>query len=236
MDTLLLSYRLKSARRKKRLVKSDRDKQLLKLDRERYVISRSPNYKMTVPLAEPYQRGWKRLFVLKPEVARSNEAAFYQEILDKINMVQYHYHESFKNLRRKNRKYSYDLPKLAGINRRDWNNNKHQLSEEQRACFETVDFWNAQQYAMDYHYEFSEPELFVIAVLPHIIDTVIIGDALLEQRIAWIDDYIEHYTLYNRLSTLNNDNRYRRRKDITEKLKYKNPLKNKPRWRRAVEE
>src|SRR5258707_7168048 len=107
MDTQILPYRLKSARRKKRLVKEDRDKQLLKLDRERRSISSSPDYQTTAQLDEPYQKGWKRLFVLKPEVQRSDKAEFYQGILNAINTVQYHYDRSFKKPKRTGRWHKY---------------------------------------------------------------------------------------------------------------------------------
>ena len=42
-------------------------------------------------LETPYQKGWKRLFVLKENIARSDKAELYQQILDKIKNVQYHY-------------------------------------------------------------------------------------------------------------------------------------------------
>jgi hypothetical protein len=233
MDTQLLSYRLKSERQKKRLVKQDRDKQLLKLDRERRRISKDPGYKTIVPLDEPYQKGWKRLFVLKPEVQRSDKAEFYQQILDKINTVQYHYDRSFKKPKRKSRWHKYhfeELPKLQTIDRYDWHMNNHKLSEEQRACFERVEFWNDRLYAMDHRYRFAAQYLFHIAVLPHIISTVTIGDALLEQELAWIDNHIDNNNHQCRLDKLQNGNRYKGWKDGSEKLKHLNPLKNRAKW------
>jgi len=238
MDTQLLPYRLKSARRKKRLVKEDRDKQLLKLDRERHRISNAPDYQTTVPLDEPYQKGWKRLFVLKAEVQRSDKAEFYQEILNAINMVQYHYDASFKKPKRARRwhKYYYkELPCLRSIDRWHWHAAKHKLGEEQCACFKLVEFWDPYYYRWDYRYEFAQPDLFEIAVLPNIVDTIKIGDALLEQRLAWIDNHIESNYRHRRLMKLQNGNRYKGWKDGTEKLKYRNPLKNKAKCDRADE-
>jgi len=217
-------------------VKKDRDKQLLKLDRERRHIRKDPDYEAIVPLDEPYQKGWKRLFVLKPEVQRSARAEFYQQILDTINTVQYHYDQSFKKPKRKGRWHRYhfdELPTLRTIDRYDWHWNKHKLSEEQRTCFERVIFWNDQLYGIDHRYRFAEQNLFEIAVLPHIIDSVKIGDVLLEQQLAWIDNHIENNNLQCRLDKLQNGNRYKGWKDDTEKLKYLNPLKNRPKceWR-----
>jgi hypothetical protein len=77
--------------------------------------------------------------------------------------------------------------------------------------------------------------LFEIAVLPNIVDTIKIGDALLEQRLAWIDNHIDSNYLHRRLMKLQNGNRYKGWKDGTEKLKYINPLKNKAKCDRADE-
>ena len=231
MDTQLLPYRLKPARRKRRLLIKDRDKQLLKLDQERHRISKDPDYNTIVPLDEPYQKGWKRLFVLKSEVQRSDKAAFYQGILDEINEVQYHYDQSFKRPKRKGIWHKYifkELPKLHSIS--NWHVNRSNLNEEQRACFTRVAYWNQIYYRWEHHYKFDNPDLFELAVVPHIIDSVKTGDALLEQRLAWIDDYIRWNGLYYRLDKLKKGNRYNGWKDGTEKLKYANPLQNKPKW------
>jgi len=83
---------------------------------------------------------------------------------------------------------------------------------------------------MDYRYRFAEPYLFKIAVLPHIVDTIKIGDAVLEQQLAWIDNHMANHYLYSRLRKLTHGNRYKGWKDGSEKLKYVNPLKNKRYW------
>jgi hypothetical protein len=231
MDTQLLPYRLKSARRKKRLQIEDRDKQILALDRERDRIRNDPGYKTVVQLDEPYQKGWKRLFVLKPKAQRGDKAALYQGILDKINTVQYHYDASFKNskrIRRWHRYYHEGPPKLQHIKQRYWQTGEYKLTEEQCACFQLVQYWDEAYYRLDYCYEFSFPEVFKIAVLPHIIDTVKIGDALLEQRMAWIDNQFYKNGLQYRLQKLHKGGYSNGWKIGREKLKYVNPLKNVP--------
>jgi hypothetical protein len=231
MNTEMMPYRLKSARRKRRLLIKDRDKQLLKLDRERHSISRDPDYKRTVPLDEPYQKGWKRLFVLKPEVAKSDKAEFYQGILYWINEVQYHYDRSFKNskrIRRWHRYYHKNLPKLQLIKFPQGQKGDHKLTEEQRDCFHLFKYWDEVNYRWDHYYEFTRPEVYKIAVLPNMITTVKVGDALLEQRKTWIDDQFYPNGLQYRLDNLQTS--YNGWKDRSEKLKYSNPLKNKPKW------
>jgi hypothetical protein len=73
---------IKSARRKKRLVKLDFDKQLIRLSKT--MNSWATKAKFTkVPLVHPYQRGWKRLFVLQDDIKRGPLAEFYEALLKK---------------------------------------------------------------------------------------------------------------------------------------------------------
>lgn len=230
MDTQLLPYRLKSARRKKRLQKEDLDKQLLKLDRERSKLWNDPERITIIPLDEPYQRGWKRLFVLKPDVQKSDKAAFYQEILDRINQVQYH-HEFKVTSRKKYRgRYKDRLPELYTISRYDWYMNKAKLSDGQRACFHQKHYWDEQYYRWTYKYEFSFPELFRIVILPNIVTTIKLRDISMEKRISYIDDYLDNSGMTYRLYKLKGG-RYKYWKgNYDERLKYRNPLKNRAKW------
>ncbi|MGY3212657.1 hypothetical protein ACVW2L_001710 [Mucilaginibacter sp. HD30] len=56
---------IKSARRKRRLVKTDRDKQLIQLDKRRDELWEQKTLLPMVTLEHPYQCGWKRFFVLR---------------------------------------------------------------------------------------------------------------------------------------------------------------------------
>jgi len=231
MDTQLLQYRLKSARRKKRLQIEDRDKQLLQLDKERKRIQKDPDYKKEVQLDEPYQKGWKRLFVLKPDIQKSEKAEFYQQVLNLINTVQYHYDESFKKPKRKGRwhKYSHDLPELKAISPYDWRMNKVILSEAQRNCFNKVHYWDDTHHGWNHKYVFLFPELFKIVVRPHIVTTIKIGDVLMEQRLSFIDDVMDKAGGQYRLWKLKGGSyKYWRSRYKCEKLKYVSPLKNVP--------
>ena len=234
MNTELMPFRLKSARRKKRLQKQDFDKQLLKLKRRHDEIRNNKEILME-RLEMPYQKGWKRLFVLKKETARSDKAEFYQQILDKINTVQYHYDESFK--RRNNGKRIYrgdykELPILQSVDEYHWNNNKSNLSNEQKAYFKPLEYWSEQHYRQQIYYKFAQPELFEIVVLPYIVYEVKLGDALLAQEESFLDDY-----LYNgkkpacRLAKITGGKYNRWNTDYDEKSKNVDPFKNRQVWK-----
>jgi hypothetical protein len=62
------------------------------------------------------------------------------------------------------------------------------------------------------------------------ITTIQAGDALLEQRVAWIDDQFYKNGKQYRLNKLKNGNCYNGWKTGDKKLKYRNPLRNKAMW------
>ena len=76
MDMHHWPYIKKSARRKKRLVKKDVDKQLIRLDKLRHSLTDQIRNLPPIILEKPYQRGWKRLFVLRDDIKRSDKADF----------------------------------------------------------------------------------------------------------------------------------------------------------------
>jgi len=67
---------IKSARRKRRLVKTDRDKQLIQLDKRRDELWEQKKLLPMVALEHPYQRGWQRFFVLRDDVKHSPRKGF----------------------------------------------------------------------------------------------------------------------------------------------------------------
>lgn len=230
MDTQLLSYRLKSARRKRRLVKEDRDKQLIRMQKEYDRLNDIQSALPYIPLDDPYQRGWKRLWVLRPEAAKSDKADIYQGILDKLTEVQYHYDESFKQPKRKGawHRYYFDkLPKLYAIDSYYWNTNWHKFTEEQRECFKQAKYWDEKDRCWKTYYEFAFPELITIAVFPRIIDKVKLQDNDLEQQLAFIDDKLYGMPNWMRLTKITGG-KYKNwySKSVPEKEKYRNPLKN----------
>lgn len=102
----LHSFRIRCPRSRKRAVRADREKQLIKLEKERRALWHIKYHKVEyVPLDPPIQRGFRRSFTLREDVARSYRAAFYQGILDKINTVLVHHDRAFtKKLRKKGKK------------------------------------------------------------------------------------------------------------------------------------
>ncbi len=232
MDNFLARYRLKSARRKTQLRIKDQDKRLLQLDRERHDLWQQIINTPKVLLNEPYQRGWLRLYVLKPQIQQGDRAAFYQQILKHINEVQYHYDRSFKKprrIRRRNRFYYANLPVLKPISNNYWQRNHMQFNEEQKACFEKREVWNQQRYRWEYEYVFAAPELLEIKVLPNMVTHIKVSDSALKQRENYLDDYLKKEGLVYRLYKLQGGKyKYHYSRIDWDKPRYADPLRNVP--------
>jgi hypothetical protein len=231
MDLHEMPYRLKSARQKKRLVKKDRDKQLIQLDKHQNLLWKQQRELPMIPLARPYQKGWKRLFVLRKDVQQSAKAAFYQGILDKINTVEYHHDKSFKRRKRKRWRYHYEERQqtLRSIDEHEWFRNKLKLTDEEQLFFYRHEVFSERRRETTVTYLFSEPWRFELVIRPHIIHEVKMVDELLEQELKTIDNHIENHCLWHRISKLNRGGVYRYGKVIPcEQAKYINKLKNKP--------
>jgi len=188
-----------------------------------------------IPLDEPYQRGWKRLWVLRPEATQNDKADMYREILNKLTEVQYHYDESFKQPKRKGawHRYYFDkLPKLYAISDYYWNTNWHKLTEDQRECFKQTKYWHEEDRCWKTWYEFALPELIMIAVVPRIIDKVKLQDEALEQQLAFINNKLYGMPNWARLTKITGG-KYKNwySKSFPEKEKYKDPFKNKPKYK-----
>jgi len=231
MDLRDWPYQLKSARRKKRLVRKDFDKQLISLRKRDQELWLQKRLLPMVPLERPYQRGWKSDFVLSDRTKRSDKADFYQQLLDKINTRKFHYDASFKVKNKKKRKYGLSLipQELQWFSEREWNSSRVELSADERLCFLKTEIWSSDMNYSTIRYVYNHPADFVLKVSPYIISEVKLLDTDLEREIAAIRNFIDHRDLWPKIHKLTIGKRYRYRAwSETNLPKYINKLKNKP--------
>lgn len=233
MDTNYGSFAagcLKTARQKKRLQKEDRDKQLIRIHRLQEKLLLQRRALPLVPIDEPYQKGWKRTFILREDVAVSIHAAFYRELLGKINTVMYSVDRSFKKrIRRRNRKKLYEVipQSLRAFYLWEWTSSRNKLTDREKVHFHPETCWDKGRKVSTVQYVFNEPWRFVLQVKPHMITHTRMVDEALEQQIQQLDNYIQNRKLWPRMHRLINGKSYDRWCG-TEKAKYRNILKNKP--------
>jgi hypothetical protein len=197
----ILSYRLRTARQKKRMQYEDFDKQLLRLRREQDVLDdqqEALGWELIVP---PVQKGWIRFFVLREDVARGKEAAFYEKILEKINVEQWHYRRDFRI--RKGRyggaKYTVKEQQLKRLTASHFE--ELDFSPREKQEFHEVYAYDMQHRYVKY-YDFNDPWRFVLRVRPNWVTRIKRSDPLLEARDAEISAYLFGNAYNRRLSKI----------------------------------
>lgn len=223
---------IKSARRKRRLVKTDRDKQLIQLDKRRDELWEQKRLLPMVAPEHPYQRGWKRFFLLRDDVKHSPRKDFYEVLLPKINTVEYHHDRFFKRKKRRKQRYTYQVKQqlLREFSQQSWNSNRVKLTDEERVCFTRIETFDVRTYRTDVKYVFAEPWRFVLKVAPHIVTHTKLMDADIERELAWINEHIDNNHLWPRINLLTRGRSYRWKDEFNERLKYINKFKNIPRY------
>jgi hypothetical protein len=219
---------IKSPRRKKRLVKTDRDKQLIQLDKRRDELREQKRLLPMVPLEHPYQRGWKRFFVLRNDVKHSPSKDFYEALLPKINTVEYHPDRSFKRKKRRKQRYVYQVKAqmLRELSQYSWDVNRIKLTEEEMVCFARVETFDVKTYRNDVKYVFAEPWRFVLKIAPNMVTHIKLMDVDIEKELSYIGSHINNHHLSPRMHRLTNGRNYRWKDEFNDRLKYNNKFKN----------
>jgi hypothetical protein len=210
MDIHELPCRIRSAREKKRLVKTDRDKQLIKLSKRRSELRKQQSALPIVPLENPYQSGWKRYFALREDIAHSQRAEFYDLLLHKINTFEYHHDKTFKRKKRRRGRHGYEIKSqlLRELTPYLWNSSKLDLSEQERACFSQVETYDVKTRRQEIRYLFTEPWRYRLKIAPHMITHKKLLDSDIEQELDYINNYIEYNQLHGRMHVLTNGRKY----------------------------
>jgi hypothetical protein len=223
---------IKSARQKRRLVKTDRDKQLIQLDKRRDDLSEQKRLLPMVALEHPYQRGWKRFFVLRGDVKHSPRKDFYEALLPKIHTVEYHQDRSFKRKKRRKQRYVYQVKAqmLRELSQHSWDINKINLTEEEKAYFTRIEIFDVKTYRTEVKYVFAEPWRYELKIAPHIVTHTKLMDADIERELSYIDDHIDNNHLWPRINLLTRGRSYRWKDEFNEQAKYINKFKNIPRY------
>ena len=187
----ILCYRIKTERRKIRDKKTATEKKLLSLNRERRNIWKRQRALGFEELNPPIMKGWKRFFIIREDVARSKDAAFYESILEKINTVKTSNRKDFK--KKKNR-----------FGRKNWIVRTQELLQPTHSHLVKLKFTDKEllmfnetlvkdKYGNRFvkKFVFKEPWRFVLKIKVNWITKIRIVDADLENRDSEISDYLE---------------------------------------------
>lgn len=199
----ILCYKLKSARQKKRAVKNSKEKFLLQLHREQRQIRQQQRNMGYVELNPPIVRGWKRYFVLREDVARSMDAAFYQNILDKINKIEYSKRKDFKRKPRYTRhRKKWQLIEQTVLQPEHSEFVKLNFTEKEKTLFEEKYVKHKWRKELVKVFVFKEQWRFVFRIRQNVITKVKTFSSELEKREKEIDNYLERTNQSDTLSRL----------------------------------
>lgn len=188
--TDILCYRIRTERQKKRMQYEDFDKHLIGLSKEESILYKKKYKPEWELLPTPYQRGWIRSFVLRDDVARGNKAAFFENILRKINTSQWSYRKDFKTKKRKFGRKVYVVKDQQLLKPHEWDFNKLGLTDAEKQFFYTEFHYDQRSGKFVKQYGFTEPWRFVLRVKPNMIYKKIKIDTYDASRLAEINNYI----------------------------------------------
>ena len=200
--TDLLCYRLRTARQRKRMARKGFEKKLRALGREENRLYTSKGELGWIDINPPVQRGWKRHFVLRDDIARSKDSVFFQGILDKINTTDYSNRKDFKIKHRDKGKKVYALKPQRLRNLKEVNFKKVSFTEKELNFFEEQDvldwtgkkFYKALVFVQAWH--------FVLRIKPNIITKTRVRDEAIESRLAEINNHLERRNLRPMLTNM----------------------------------
>lgn len=228
-ETYVLTGRFKSERRRKREAKEGHDKKLIQKYKELEKIKsvqQKLGYRDLIP---PVQKGWKRFFILRPDVLVSSEKDFFLEFLEKINTTTYSHRKDFKHKRKRNGK-KVDVERVQKLKEFFiYEFKKSELTEKEKTYFK-MEWRVTDRGHLIPVFVFTEPWRYILRIRPNMITQVRMIDPQLKSRECEIDSYFERNKLYPRIFKLTDgsySNRCRWKR--CDKAKYKaiqetNPL------------
>jgi len=231
---LVATSNLPSRHWKIRRIRTAYDKKLRYLDKEYSRVCyqiRNLGYEELIP---PIQRGYKRLFVLTEETKHNKHQELYQRILDKINTIWYSSDKSFKQKKRKIKRWKYKYKKEQTLQSPEAYlfHYEGKFTEEEKLYFYPVEYYNIPGKKHCIQYVFAEPWRYRLQVKPNMITQIQIKDSQLEQYRDELNDYLDKDKNRRRLTKMRGGNTYSWKKILnkrSDRNKYRyNSFTNKP--------
>ena len=194
-DSIFFTTRLKSKRKKKRLVKTDLEKEVRKHFKRQREISNEKSNIPLVPLEVPYQKGYVRYFVLRDDIKNEKDIAFFSEILSKINTEQFAPTKKFTKKEKRNRK-RIDVPMiqhLKMLHPYEFSGKDSKLTDRERDYFIETQVYNQFTKTFQPFYEFIQPWRFRLIVKPNMITHYKPLDLELEREEAENDKFCDNH-------------------------------------------
>lgn len=157
----------------RRLEKARTEKEIIALWVKYMKLLRTKReHRELVELPKPVRKGYKRLFVLRQDVARSDDGSFYKKFLPELQNVQYSNEKEFMQREYPSRKLKPMGHNLKAIEHKRWNELNY--TPKQKALFDEVwipnrDHRGRMSRGGRYVYVFKKSWMFVSKIEPHYI-------------------------------------------------------------------
>lgn len=192
-------YRIRTARHKKRMQYEDFDKHLIQINKEEKKLYQQRRNLGWEPITPPVQKGWVKTFVLREDVARSKQADFFNNILNKINTKVWSHRKDFLVRKRKMGRKVYVVKEQQLLKPEQYQFSKLKFTDAEKQLFYEELHWERWRKEPVVKYVFNEPWRFVLKVKPNIIDRRRKTDATIVARLKQIDNYLTKNNYHARL-------------------------------------
>ncbi|WP_394999927.1 hypothetical protein [Acinetobacter sp.] len=185
-------------RREKRIAKEQFDKKVLSLERENAILWKAKRDIPWIKLDEPIQRGWKRFFVLRDDVARRTDAHIIRDVLKRVNVTQYCDNEAFEEYNWKADQWYEMRHDLKPIGLGECERDVHLTERHRSYLYKGSDwFYNHGWKKIVEGYWFKDKWMLAQKIEPHFVTHYQELDAELEAKLAHIhkklyDDWTAH--------------------------------------------
>jgi len=167
---------------------SEKEKAAVALFKEQGELYAKKFKRPSIPLDKPYQKGWKRYFKVRKDIAASPFGKLAAQILKTINRTDYSSREDFKKKSGKSKKLVEIKVGLRKIPIREWEHNKY--PEDWKTLFSP----RQNRYGwIEYH--FNKPWWFEAVIEKHMITHYYEADAELDERLKEVKQIIEFNNL-----------------------------------------
>lgn len=188
-ETLAFAIRGKTDRRRKREAFKQKEKQLIQLDKKVSQLHKQRRNLGFELLEKPYQKGFKRSFIAREDVAETKYGGFYNELLTYVNTTKYSLRKDFKKSKKIKRKRVFVETTQELESFHDFQFKK--IPEKFKPSFLPTLEYHPNFKSFVVKYKFIEPWRYVLKVEPNIIIHRRKIDNELEQEISQIQNKIE---------------------------------------------
>lgn len=188
-ENIFFAIRGKSDRRRIRDSKKQKEKSFIELYKKERKLNLLYRNLGIEELENPYQKGFKRSFVLREDIAKTKKAEFYLELLKHINTTQKSLRKDFKKKKRKNRKriYTESEQHLKRLDTYEF----CKLPDTFKPHFMKVESYSLKYKRVEIKYIFIESWRYVLKVTPNMVKHRKRLDATLVSEIKQIENYID---------------------------------------------